>query len=37
MSLPGKSAIVSGLIVFAIGIYIYNKSATVRKALGSAT
>lgn len=34
--LPSKAQIISGLIITALGLYIYNKSVTVRKALGAA-
>ena len=34
--IPGKHAIMSGLIVFAIGILIYNKVPKVRALLGAA-
>lgn len=34
--LPHKKAIVAGLLVFALGIFIYNKVPQVRKVLGGA-
>lgn len=34
--LPSKHAVVAGLIVFALGMYIYNKYPTVRTKLGAA-
>jgi len=34
--LPHKKAIVGGLIAAALFMFIYNKSVTVRKALGAA-
>lgn len=34
--MPGKKAIVAGLLTAAIFMFIYNKSVTVRKALGAA-
>ena len=33
---PAKKAIIGGLIAAALFMFIYNKSATVRKALGAA-
>lgn len=32
--MPSKKAIVSGLIIFAVGMYAYNKIAPVRRVLG---
>lgn len=32
--IPKKSALITGLVVFAIGIFVYNKVPAVRKALG---
>ncbi len=34
--MPGKKALISGVIAAALFMFIYNKSATVRKALGAA-
>lgn len=34
--LPSKQALVSGIVVFALCTYAYNKSATVRRLLGAA-
>ena len=33
---PSKKVLVQGLIVFAVGILLYNKVPAVRKALGGA-
>lgn len=34
--MPGKKAIISGLIISAVFMLLYNKVPAVRKALGSA-
>ncbi len=34
--LPGKKAIISGLVIFAISMLLYNKVPAVRKVLGAA-
>lgn len=33
---PSKGQFIVGLVVFAVGMYIYNKVPTVRKTLGAA-
>lgn len=32
--IPKKQALITGLVIFAVGIFIYNKVPAVRKALG---
>lgn len=34
--MPGKKALIAGILSAAVFMFIYNKSVTVRKALGAA-